>query len=67
LGGRRLSAVLDRYGLARTAAVNVGAVLVAATGGGAATAAGWALIGLAVGGFCLLAAVAVATSRRGSP
>lgn len=67
LGGRRLSAVLDRYGLARMAAVNVGAGLVAATGGGAATAAGWALIGLAVGGFCLLAAVAVATSRRGSP
>lgn len=67
LGGRRLSGVLDRYGLARVAAVNVGALLVAATGGGVATAAGWALIGIAVGGFCLLAAVAVVTSRRGSP
>ena len=66
LGGRRLSAVLDRFGLLRVTAFNVGVVLVAATRSGAPTVIGWSLAGVAVAGFCLAAAIAVLTSGRPS-
>jgi nitrite reductase (NO-forming) len=57
--GRRLSATLDRYGLARLVVLNAGVLLVAASGGGVATAIGWSMVGLAVAAFCLLAAAAL--------
>jgi len=60
LGGRRLSAALDRYGVARLAVFNIGVLLVATSDGGVATAIGWALVGFAIAVFCLLAATAIA-------
>lgn len=66
LGGRRMSAVLDRYGVARVAGFNAGTLLLAATPDDVATAVGWSVVGLAVAVFCLLAAVAVVASTRRS-
>lgn len=63
-GGRRLSTVLDRYGVTRLGVFNLGAMLIAATRGGVPGAVGWSLVGASVGAFCLLAAAAVAISRR---
>ncbi len=60
LGGRRLAAVLDRYGATRLAVFNAGVLIVAVSGGGVANAIGWAMTGAAVAAFCVLAAAAMA-------
>lgn len=64
LGGRRLSGMLDRHGVLRVAGFNVGAVLVAVTRGGVASAIGWSLVAAAMAAFCAIAVAAVVTSRR---
>jgi nitrite reductase (NO-forming) len=60
LGGRRLSAALDRYGVPRVVVFNIGVLLVAASGGGVTSAIGWALVAAAVAVFCAAAATAIA-------
>ncbi len=61
--GRRIAAVLDRYGLARLAVFNAGLLVVAVSGGGVPSAVGWSLVGVAVAAFCALAVAALAPGR----
>jgi nitrite reductase (NO-forming) len=58
-GGRRTSGLLDRYGVARLMVFNAGVLLVAVWSGGVVADIGWALVGLAVLAFCLLAGLAL--------
>jgi len=63
-GGRRISALLDRYGVIRLLVFNVGTLVAAVSRGGVGMDIGWALVGVAILAFCAFAGVAIADQRR---
>jgi nitrite reductase (NO-forming) len=62
-GGRRNSAILDRHGAARTAALNVGVLLVALHPTGVGSTVGWSLVATAFVAFVVLAVGVLVTGR----
>jgi len=63
-GGRRMSALLDRYGIIRVLVFNVGTLIAAVSSGGFGMGIGWALVGVAILAFCALAGAAIVDQRR---